>query len=122
MQYATRSKSLYDQYVRLGGIINEVDYQSIFERAKNTTRINISLIKQSELIAQAAGIELLNTKNTVAPITMLYGILRTDTNSESQYHHSQMCDQRLFAEALRILADEESLNKLIIAYPNISFD
>jgi len=39
-----------------------------------------------------------------------------------EHHHSQMSDQRLFAETLRMLGDVASLGKLIEAYPSISFN
>ena len=52
---------------------------------------------------------------------ILYGILRGDVRPEGvEYHHDEMSDQRLFAEALRMLGDAESLDKMIEAYPNIS--
>lgn len=122
MQDAPKENNCYQRYQELGGIINEKDHNSILARAENTTLLNMLLIKQSECIAEFAGIELHNTKDIIDPITILYGILRTDTKPEEvQYHHSQMCDQRLFAEALRILGDAYSLQKIIAAYPNISF-
>ena len=112
----------YQQYQELGGIINEEDYQSALARAKNTATLDAILIKQSELIARVAGIELRNAKDSLDQRTVLYGILRTDAKpKEVKYHHSQMCDQRLFAEALRMLGDTDSLNKLISAHPHISF-
>ncbi len=121
MQSATKENS-YRRYRELGGIINEKDYKSALARAKNTVTLKITLIKQSEHIAQIAGIELHNTKNALDPIIILYGILRTDTApQEVEYHHSQMSDQRLFAEALRMLGDADALNKLINAHPNIDF-
>lgn len=122
MQAAPKENNCYKRYQELGGIINEKDYENAFTRAKNTTALNIVLIKQSEMIAEFAGIELYNTKDAIDQKTILYGILRTDTKPEkTQYHHSQMCDQRLFAEALRMLEDTDSLQKIIEAYRNISF-
>lgn len=117
-----KENNCYQRYKELGGIINEKDYCSALTRAKNITTLNIVLIKQAEYMAEFAGIELRNAKNAVDQRVTLYGILRTDTRPEkTQYHHSQMCDQRLFAEALRMLGDAESLQKIIEAYPNISF-
>ena len=122
MQDAEKENNCYERYQELGGIINEKDYESALARAKNTTTLDITLIKQLEFIAHIAGIELHNTKDTIDQRTILYGILRTDTKPEGvKYHHSQMSDQRLFAEVLRMLGDVDSLNKLINAYPNISF-
>ncbi len=121
MQDTPKENNCYQRYQELGGIINEKDYESALARTKNTTISCILLIKQLEFIARVAGIELHNAKGTIDQRIILYGILRTDTNKEVQYHHSQMCDQRLFAEALRMLGDIDSLNKLIDAHPHISF-
>ena len=50
----------------------------------------------------------------------LYAVLRADANVDKEkYHHSQMSDQRLFAEALRMLGDTVSLRKFIAAHPHI---
>lgn len=119
---ALKEKNCYKRYRELGGIINEKDYKSILTRADNTAVLDITLIKQFECIAEFAGIELHNTKDTFDQRTILYGILRTDIKpTEVQYHHSQMCDQRLFAEALRMFGDTDSLQKIIESHPNISF-
>jgi hypothetical protein len=111
----------YQNYKGLGGIINEGDYQSALARAKNTTTLDDRLVRQSELIARVAKIELNNTKDSLDQRTILYGVLRGDKPKGVKYHHCQMSDQRLFAEALRMLGDVDSLNKLVNAYSNISF-
>lgn len=120
MQDAEKEKNCYGWYQKLGGIINEKDYQSAITRAKNTITLAIALTKQSELVAKIAGIQLLNAKDTIDRRTILYGILRADTKpKEAKYHHSQMSDQRLFAEVLRMLGDTDALSKLIDAYHKI---
>ncbi|MDO8557776.1 MAG: hypothetical protein Q7S09_01115 [bacterium] len=119
----TNLENGYQHYLELGGIINEADYESALARAKNITTLDGTLIAQAELIAKVSGIELRNTKDTIDRRTILYGILRTDTTpKEVQYHHSQMSDQRIFGEVLRMLGDADSLDKLIKAHPNISFE
>lgn len=124
MQDAEKENNCYERYRELGGIINEKDYENAIARAKNTAvpDLDIMRIKQSELIAKIAGIELRNAKDTMDQRTILYVILRADKPKGVKYHHCQMSDQRLFAEVLRMLEDIDSLNKLINAYPNISFD
>ena len=118
----TPKDSCYRQYRELGGIINEQDYDSALLRAGNTTTLDKTRAAQAENIARFAGIELHNTKDHLDPITVLYGILRADIRPEKvRHHHSQMSDQRLFAEALRMLGNIDALNKLIWAHPHISF-
>jgi len=124
VQDAEKENNCYEQYQKLGGIINEKDYESALARAKNTTvpDLDIRRIKQSELMAKIAVIELRNTKDAMDQRTVLYVILRADTAPKGiKYHHNQMSDQHLFAEALRMLEDIDSLNKLINTHPNISF-
>ncbi len=123
MQDAEKEKNCYERYRKLGGIINEKDYGSALARTRNTATLDTTLIKQLEYIARIARIELHSTKNAIDQRIILYVVLRTDTApKEVKYHHSQMSDQRLFAEALRILGDVDSLNKLINTHPHISFD
>lgn len=113
----------YRQYRELGGIINENDYENALLRAGGMTTLDKIRIKQAENIARFAGIELHNTGDVLGPIVVLYEVLRADIRPEKvRHHHSQMCDQCLFAEALRMLGNVDALNKLIRAHPNISFD
>lgn len=119
---APEGKSEYEQYVSRGGIINEKDYRSALDRAGDTSTLDRARITQAEIIARVAGITLENPEGSLDPRVALYGILRGDTNPGARYHHSQMSDQRLFAEALRMLGDTESLRKLIASHPNISFE
>jgi len=119
----TTEKSLtYSRYTELGGIINETDYLSIRQRADAISIPDKLSTSQVNVIAGVAGIRLLSSGKTLEPMTKLYMIMRADKKPEGVvYHHSQMTDQRLFAEALRILEDEKSLNKLIAAHRHISF-
>ena len=113
-------KYFYQQYQELGGIINENDYQNALDRAKSAVMLdNKALIAQAESIAGTSGITLYNVDGALDKRIILYGKLRTDTNPGVEYHHSQMSDQQLFAEALRMLGDADSLKKIIEAYPNI---
>ncbi len=111
----------YQNYKSLGVIINEKDYLSALARAKDTATLDVRLVRQSELIARVAGIGLRNEKGSLDRRTILYGVLRSDKPEGVRYHHCQMSDQRLFAEALRMLGDVDSLDKLVSAYSNISF-
>lgn len=113
-------KYSYQRYQELGGVINEEDYQSALDRAQSTIALdNKALIAQAELIARTSGMTLHNSEDALDQRTILYGILRTDINSGEEYRHSKMSDQRLFAEALRMLGDVDSLKRLIETHPNI---
>ena len=121
-QNGEKEENFYSQYRELGGIINERDCESALAKAKNTTEVAPVLVTQAECIAEFAGIKLHSTEGALDPVIVLYAALRTDVNSEKVvHHHSQMCDQRLFAEALRMLGYTDSLDKLLRAYPNIIF-
>mgnify|MGYP001619687304 CR=1 FL=1 len=119
--HQTEKDRTYGKYRELGGIINEKDYTNALTRAKESRALNKPLLRQAENIAKCAGI-VLDNSGGVDPKVKLYAVLRADNKPEDvKYHHSQMSDQRLFAEALRMLEDVDSLNKMITAYPNISF-
>ena len=121
MRCQTEESRTYNKYQELGGIINEKDCISALTRAEKTAVFNESLIRQAENIAKHAGI-VLDNSGGVDPKVKLYAVLRADNKPEDvKDHHSQMSDQRLFAEAVRMLWDVDSLNKMIAAYPNISF-
>lgn len=111
-------QSSYERYLELGGIINEEDYLKAMCRMEQTTILRKCLISQAEHIAKITGIRLQNFKGELDPTTILYGVLRTDQNPDAKYHHGQMSDRQLFAEALKMLDQPESLAKLIQAYPN----
>lgn len=111
----------YRRYRELGGIIDEASYRKALARVEHTTHLTDTLVVQARLIAQVAGITLNNSGGYLNAATILYGVLRTDSNPGTQHHHSQMCDQRLFAEALRMLDYPDLLAKVIEAHPNICF-
>ncbi len=118
----------YQRYMELGGIINKKDYQSALDRMNNTHALDRknpqvrSLIFQAMEITRDARIELNDSKDVLDPKIVLYVILRSDVKPKDvEHHHSQMSDQNIFGEVLRMLGDADSLDKLIRAYPNISF-
>ena len=124
--FSSQDKNSYQHYMELGGIINEKDYQSALDRSKQTITLDkTSEVQVSEVsgIARFSRIALHNSKDSLDPRVALYIILRSDFKSkeEVEYHHSDMIDQRIFAQVLRMLGDADSLKKLIEAYPNISF-
>lgn len=99
-------KTSYQKYQEAGGIINERDYNSAKEPSKQAEL-------QAKEMAKYAGLDLDDNDKSI----VLYGALRTDANlKKAEYHHSQMSDQSLFMEALRMSGDTDSANKLIEAY------
>lgn len=118
----------YARYLKSGGIINEKDYQKAIDRTLETTLNRHdpevrSRISQAEGIARHAGIRLNNLEKILDPRVLLYVLLRSDVRPKDvKYHHSQMSDQKIFGEVLRMYEDADSLDKLIKAYPHISFD
>lgn len=108
----------YEQYAQLGGIINELDHADIISRAKSAVELNKWAVMQAESIALYSGVG----QEVLVEATPLYVVMRTDRKpADVEYHHCQMCDQRIFAEALRMIGDVEDLAKIIAAYPSIDF-
>ena len=119
IQHQINGNEAYSKYHELGGLINEKDYTDILARADKSPEFNKSLLRQAETIAKYAGIILDNSRG-VDPKLKLYAMLRADNKTgDEEYQYSQMSDQRLFAEAIRMSADVDSLNKITAAYPNI---
>jgi len=112
----------YDKYRELGGIINKADYESALNREPESDHKNRQYMKAAENIAEFAGIPLKSTEDDADPRIKRFAILRSYQKPGGTNHHGQMNDQRLFAEALRIQGDNDALEKLIKAYPNINFD
>jgi|SRR3989338_771562 len=108
----------YAGYVSHGGLINEADYQSALTRSRGA-KVGDGARSQSEGIARFSGLDLGALRGEIDP-RVLYGILRNDTApSEVLHHHSQMSDQKLFVETLRMLEKGEAVSVVQKAYPNI---
>jgi len=113
-----KSERNYARYTALGGIINEKDHDSVIARAEKGVVENKTRRTNMDVTAQFSGIE----RTAVDKAYPYYEILRTDERPAGvEYHHSSMSDQRLFAEALRMVGDTVSLEKLIAAHPHIAF-
>jgi hypothetical protein len=122
-------KKNYQSYLALGGIINETDYRNAFDRTRSShlldrkhSKVIRGVISQVLEMAKYADITLHDSEYVPDPRIVLYVTLRNDAKPKDvNYHHSQMSDQQLFGEVLIMLGDSGSFNKLIKAYPNISF-
>ena len=100
MRHQTGEDDAFSRYQELGGIINEKDCKNTWARAEKATEFIESIIGQAKEIARYAGI-ILDNSGGVDPKVKLYAVLRADNKPEDvKHHHSQMSDQRLFAEAL----------------------
>ena len=145
MRENLEEKNPYQQYLESGGAFNEKDYENAIQKVRdamemtthempseqekpieNQAQHQLKTMVENEtppekhaqlqvkMIAEYAGIEL--NKDKADQRAVLYGILRDNSQSkETQSRYSQMSDQRLFAEALRMLEDKDALNKLIEA-------
>jgi len=113
----------YQKYLSIGGVINEADYMSALARAKEFAIAEYkTLVSQAKGMAQTSGIDL-GAEASKDPRVALYSVLRNDTNTSGEkHHHSQMDDQRLFVEVLRMLGEEESVAKFTETHPHISFE
>ena len=118
----------YERYQELGGRINQEGYERILLRAGGAPAPSTVSIAQAKGIANFAGIVLDNETSGVDKRVALYGIMRNDsvpTDPENsplyKNHYTRMSDQQLFAEVLRMVGDNDSLQKLISSHPHTSF-
>ncbi|MDP1689022.1 MAG: hypothetical protein Q8L47_02740 [bacterium] len=116
----SENDKLYQEYLKLGGIINKEDWKSALTRTENKKDRDQNRISQIEAIARFAGIDLVDTEDELDKRIVLYELLRSDVQPEKvQYHHQQMTNQRIFAEVLKMVGDTDSLNKFVKRYPHI---
>jgi len=130
----------FQNYQELGGKLRKVNFIRVLAKAEELKAstphpesiLHPELIKQVELIAETAGIALHNEAG-VDKRALIYAILRGDPvprapkpepgkPGDYDNHYTRMSDQRLFGEALRVVGDTGSLDKLKETYPNITFD
>src|SRR3989338_2073474 len=106
----------YEKYRSMGGFLNETDFANALAQAKERRTVEPHSLLQAEGMAKAAGIVLEGKENGIDPLVALYDalndILRVDPAGDiNRYHYRKLEDQSLFAEALRMLVDTESLAK-----------
>jgi len=107
----------YENYKASGGILSQAEYQSVLERAADSKNVpSVSTEAQATHMAQAS--EIVLSPETVT----IYGILRHDEkpSPDTKGHYSALSDQKLLAEALRLVGDERPLTTFIEKYPHIS--
>lgn len=115
----------YAEYIRHGGRINETDYQSALSRVQ-IGNANENFKKNAKNMADFYGISLKELRSEIDPC-VLYAILREDIGArELEYHHSQMGDQQILVEALRMLEQDTAAQIIISRHtspnkPHINF-
>ena len=108
---AVENEHEYKEYKALGGILDEMEYRNVLGRIDSSRNVppNSPTSLQAKVMANVAGI-------TLSPETVvLYGILRNDVkpSPDTKNHYSTLTDQKLFAEALRMVGDKDSLATFI---------
>ena len=98
-----QEKDRYELYLKLGGVSKRKNYRSALHEAETITPSESSMM-QAENMAQRAKIEL--QKDGIGHVVRLYAALRGNER------YAQESDQKVFAEALRMLGDSDSLKKL----------
>ena len=115
----------YEKYRSLGGFLIETDFANALARAKANRTLDSHSLLQAQGMARAAGIVLEGKENGLDPRVALYDalndILRVDpAGNINRYHYRKLEDKPLFAEALRMLGDTESLAKFLKTHSAIS--
>ena len=135
----------YQHYRELGGKLAQINFSRVLKEAKDRkmkaeaqevsvplsrikTLATAEFIKQVGFIVENTGIEL-SEPHALDIRVLIFIILRTDPvppdpetdpakKGAFNEHYTRMSDQQLFAEALRIAEDVESLKKLMKKYTN----
>ena len=114
----------YKKYLESSWLINEAACEEALRRATDDVEFNKLdshskefCAKQAKMIADVSGITL------DSEVLCLYTVLRTDyvAKTEVEHHHSGLSDQKLFAEALRILGHKDALDKVMLAHQETVF-
>jgi|GEM_PF-3164036 len=113
----------YEQYQESGGILEHAPFKKLLRKAEIDIQESKMCAAQVTAIAQAAKIDLDGAGNLSNETVAVYKLLRTNAIADVYFinHHRGMCDIQIFADALRIVQDDDSLEKLSRAFPHISF-
>ena len=105
----------YAGYKTLGGVLSQEEYQNVRSHAADKEYIPSGSLWRghANFMASTAGI-------TLSPETVtIYEILRSEKPDPAKEHYSELGDQKLLAEALRIVGDKNSLDMFIEKLPHI---
>ena len=114
----------YEKYRNAGGFLSEADFANALAEVKARRTVEPHSLSQAEGMAKAAGIVLESREEGIDPRVALYDVLhdmlRVDDRDINRYPLSQLSDQPLFAEVLRMLGDTQSLAKFLKTHSAIS--
>ncbi len=114
----------YGRYLALGGRIDEENYGRVMKRVIAESGLVQHFARiQTSTTAAISGISLCAVRDeTGVDPRFIYGILRHDVASDNiKHHHSQMSDQELLVESLRMLERKEESLAVIAKHPHITF-
>lgn len=117
-------KYSYEGYVACGGRIDEVNYRRVMKAVQNAPLDGESAKRQTDITALISGVSLEAIRNdTGIDPRAIYGILRHDHMPlEVKAHHTQMSDQQLLVESLRMLEQEGAVQAIMDKHPHIEFN
>ena|SRR3989344_1185038 len=115
----------YEKYRNAGGFLSEADFANALAEVKARRTVEPHSLSQAEGMAKAAGIVLESREEGIDPRVALYDVLhdmlRVDPAGDiNRYHYRKLEDRSLFAEALRMLGDTQSLAKFLKTHSAIS--
>lgn len=117
---------VYADYVSIGGRLDEESYSQVMKKAEQESMSGITgnfARAQTATIANVSGISLeaIHQEAGLDPVS-IYEILRSDKIPAGvSDHHSQMNDQQLLVESLRMLGQQDAVNAIIATHPHIIF-
>ncbi len=123
----SESRHTYTDYVSMGGRLDEENYARVMKKAEEESGAGITSSyarAQVATIADISGISLEHIRDEVGldPV-VIYEILRNDKiPKEVANHHSQMIDQQLLVESLRMLGAQSATLAIIAKHPHITFN
>ena len=120
------SRYSYADYISMGGRIDEENYTRVIQMAQDeagASAVTKFTLFQTATIAGTSDISLeaIHAETGINPVC-IYSILRSDKiPREVRDHHSQMNDQQLLVESLRMLGAHSAIDAIIAKHPHITF-
>jgi len=123
----SEKKYTYAGYLAHGGRIDEATYNSVMQRVGEDPAADFAedfADSQTKITADISGISLDAIRNeTGIDPRFIYGVLRHDMGPDGvEHHHSQMSDQQLLVESLRMLEQGSAVGAVIDKHPHMQFN